>query len=142
MFGLIPSSINLLKGNRAAVLPIVRENIAREANMMTDEAYLYRPLADDFSRHRSVDHSEGEYVRGDVHTNTIEGFFSIFKRGMRGMYRHCGKKHLHCYLAGFDFRYSSRAVLDVSNVVRSDKVLMGMVGKKQTSGRADESAQH
>jgi transposase-like protein len=124
------------KVNRATVLPIVLENVAREASMMTDEAYWYRPLADDFANHQSVDHSAGEYVRGDVHTNTIEGFFSIFKRGMKGVYQHCGKKHLHRYLAEFDFRYSNRVALGLDDVVRTDKALMGVSGKRLTYARA------
>ena len=74
----------------------------------------------------------GEYVRGAVDTNTIEGFFSIFKRGMRSIYHHCGKGHLHHYMAEFDFRYSNRAALDVTDTMRADVALMGVVGKRLT----------
>ena len=76
-----------------------------------------------------------------VHTNTIEGFFSIFKRGMKGTYQHCGKQHLHRYLAEFDFRYSERARLGVSDSQRADKALKGISGKRLTYRRTDNSAQ-
>ena len=68
-----------------------------------------------FAGHETVKHSAGEYVRGDVHTNTIEGVFSIFKRGMKGIYQHCAEKHLHRYLAEFDFRYNNRVALGVND---------------------------
>ena len=88
------------------VYPILQANIAREANIMTDEAPMYRGLDKLFADHLSVNHGAGEYGRGSTHTNTIEGFFSIFKRGMRGIYQHCAHKHLHRYLAEFDFRFA------------------------------------
>ena len=69
----------------------------------------------EFARHDMVDHGDGEYVRGDVHTNSVEGYFSIFKRGMKGVYQHCKEKHLHRYLAEFDFRYSNRTALGVED---------------------------
>src|SRR5437660_1411710 len=74
------------------VTAIVRENIAREARLMTDESRLYISVGEEFASHETVKHSAGEYVRGDVHTNTIENYFSVFKRGMRGIYQHCGEK--------------------------------------------------
>jgi hypothetical protein len=80
-----------------------------------------------------VKHREDEYVRGDAHTNTAEGFFSIFKRGMTGVYQHCGEKHLHRYLAEFDFRYSNRIKLGVDdNVARTERAMKGVVGKRLT----------
>jgi transposase-like protein len=118
------------------VVAILRENIAKEAIVHTDEAYHYRGIAADFAGHDFVRHSADEYVRGDVHTNTIEGFFSIFKRGMKGVYQHCGKKHLHRYMAEFDFRYSNRVALGLDDVVRTDKALMGVSGKRLTYARA------
>ena len=117
---------------KKTVVAILRENVAKEATVHTDEAYHYRGIAADFSGHDYVRHSADEYVRGDVHTNTIEGFFSIFKRGMKGVYQHCGKKHLHRYMAEFDFRYSNRAALEISDVVRADKALLGVKGKRLT----------
>ena len=74
----------------------------------------------------------GEYVRGDVHTNTVEGYFSIFKRGMKGVYQHCSEKHLHRYLAEFDFRYNNRTALGVEDVERAVKALEGVAGKRLT----------
>jgi transposase-like protein len=117
------------------VVPILRTNIAREARVLTDGAGHYKPLALAFARHDSVDHKAGEYVsRTDpsIHTNTIEGFFSIFKRGMRGVYQHCGKEHLHRYLAEFDFRYSNRVALGVSDPERAVRLLLGVKGKRLT----------
>src|SRR2546423_1647264 len=79
-------------------------------------------------------HSAEEYVRyeGDrtVHTNTVEGYYSIFKRGMTGIYQHCSEKHLHRYLAEFDFRYSNRIRLGIDDTVRTAKALKGAAGKR------------
>lgn len=83
-------------------------------------------------QHESVDHSKGEYVRGDVHTNTLEGFFSIFKRGLVGVYQHMDKRHLGRYLAEFDFRQNTRAKLGIDDVQRADIALQGVKGKRLT----------
>jgi ISXO2-like transposase domain len=83
-------------------------------------------------RHESVNHSADEWVRGAAHTNTLEGFFSIFKRGMRGIYQHCGEQHLHRYLAEFDFRYNERGALKVTDAERATKAIKGVVGKRLT----------
>ena len=115
-----------------AVEPILRENIAKEARVFTDEAYHYRRLHAEFAEHQFVRHSAEEYVRDDVHTNTIEGYFSIFKRGMKGVYQHCAKRHLHRYLAEFDFRYSNRQAKGPSDTERADIALTGIVGKRLT----------
>jgi transposase-like protein len=126
------------------LIPILKENIAREARILTDGAAHFKILPLLFADHQSVDHGRNEYVRVSdrtVHTNTIEGFFSIFKRGMKGTYQHCGKQHLHRYLAEFDFRYSERAKLGVSDSQRADKALKGISGKRLTYRRADSSAQ-
>ncbi len=114
------------------VAPIVRENVAQEARLMTDEARHYKVVGREFADHQVVRHTIGEYGRGEAHTNTIEGFFSIFKRGMKGVYQHCGERHLHRYLAEFDFRYSNRVRLGVDDVERADRVLAGIVGKRLT----------
>jgi transposase-like protein len=98
----------------STLAPIVRDNLAREARLMTDENASYIKVGREFAAHGIVHHTQGEYVSkldGAVHTNTIEGFFSIFKRGMKGVYQHCGHNHLHRYLAEFDFRYSNRIAL-------------------------------
>jgi transposase-like protein len=121
---------------KAATLgPIIRENMAREARLMTDENASYKPIAKDFAAHGIVRHMHGEYVskaNPDLHTNTIEGFFSVFKRGMKGVYQHCAHNHLHRYLAEFDFRYNNRKALGVEDHQRAEKLLKGFVGKRLT----------
>ncbi len=117
------------------LLPILKANIASDARVMTDEAGQYKVLSEHFASHGIVKHMHGEYVRKDdstVHTNTIEGFFSIFKRGMKGVYQHCGHHHLNRYLAEFDFRYSNRVALGVSDKQRAERLLTGVVGKRLT----------
>lgn len=114
------------------IAPILSANIAKEARLSTDEASYYRTLGKDFADHLSVNHSAGEYVAGDAHTNTLEGYFSIFKRGMRGVYQHCAKPHLHRYAAEFEFRYNHRIANGADDKVRSDIALIGVVGKRLT----------
>jgi transposase-like protein len=118
------------------LIPIIRANVAHETAVMTDSASWYKNLNKDgrFVSHDAVDHAAEEYVRYDaervITTNTVEGYYSIFKRGMKGVYQHCGEKHLHRYLAEFDFRYSNRSALGVEDQVRSGKALKGIVGKR------------
>jgi transposase-like protein len=117
------------------LLPIIRANIAKESAMMTDSAPWYKNLKVEakVASHDTVNHTEGEYVRdGYIHTNTVEGFYSIFKRGMKGIYQHCAEKHLHRYLAEFDFRYSNRVRLGVDDVQRTERAIRGIVGKRLT----------
>jgi transposase-like protein len=114
------------------IQPIVLANLSLEARLMTDEATMYRKIGREFSEHSAVKHYENEYVRGDITTNTVEGCFSIFKRGMRGVYQHCAEKHLHRYLAEFEFRYSHRIALGVDDATRADRILSGIVGKRLT----------
>jgi len=114
------------------LLPIIRVNIQRETALMTDEWKSYRPLGSEFASHQVVNHLHKEYVRGDVSTNTVEGYFSIFKRGMKGVYQHCSEKHLHRYLAEFDFRYSHRVKVGYSDTERTAMALKGVVGKRLT----------
>jgi transposase-like protein len=118
--------------SRPDVERIIRQNVHRESRLMTDTAGYYRRGQLGTDQHEMVDHSIGEYVRGDVHTNTLEGFYSIFKRGMKGVYQHCGEKHLHRYVAEFDFRYSNRVGLGVDDVARATKALRGIAGKRLT----------
>jgi hypothetical protein len=91
------------------------------------------------SGHETVKHSAGEYVRGDVYTNTIEGYFSVFKRGMRGVYQHCKEKHLHRYLAEFDFRYNTRAKLGFNDLMRAEELASSIKGKRLTYRRPDQA---
>lgn len=117
--------------NSKTLIPIINNNVAKEAVIYTDEAAAYKSMYK-FHKHDFVSHGKGEYGRGKVHTNTIEGFFSIFKRGMKGVYQHCGKKHLHRYLAEYDYRYNYRMKNGFSDKERADIVLQGMVGKRLT----------
>jgi transposase-like protein len=116
----------------AKVAEIVRENVAKESRLHTDESYLYQRVGKEFDAHERVVHSKKEYVRGDVTTNTIESFFSVFKRGMRGIYQHCDEKHLHRCLAEFDFRYNARQSLGVTDQQRTSRAVMGGKGKRLT----------
>ncbi len=113
-----------------ALTPILNENIAKEARVMTDDAGYYAWLAESFAEHGIVAHSKGEYVRGEIHTNTLEGFFSIFKRGMKGVYQHCGKRHLHRYVAEFNFRYDNRSANGIEDAERARIALVGVKGKR------------
>ena len=102
---------------------------------MTDDAGQYKYLNEHFAEHGAVCHSTGEYVSladPSIHTNTVEGFFSIFKRGMKGVYQHCKKHHLHRYLAEFDFRYGKRIARGIDDTERAEKLLCGVVGKRLT----------
>jgi transposase-like protein len=108
------------------------ETVARDSHLNTDKARHYGVVGREFLSHQAVDHGRHEYVRGDAHTNTVEGVFSIFKRGMRGVYQHCSEKHLPRYLAEFDFRYSNRIKLGIDDKARADNALMGVVGKRLT----------
>ncbi len=117
------------------LLPILQQNIAKEARVMTDEAGQYVHLKHHFAEHGVVQHGQDEYVSSDdpsIHTNTIEGYFSIFKRGMKGVYQHCGKQHLHRYLAEFDFRYNNRIALGVDDATRAHRAMTGVAGKRLT----------
>ena len=112
------------------VLPIILANVAKEAICLTDEALIYNKLTSFGYDHGSVNHRADEWVRGLVHTNTIEGFFGIFKRGMRGVYQHCQERHLHRYLAEFDFRYSNRLANGIDDPQRSVLAMRGITGKR------------
>jgi transposase-like protein len=116
--------------------PIVRRNVSKETSMVTDESQVYPDVTFGYVNHSTVNHSAKEYVRGDVYTNTVEGYFSIFKRGMKGVYQHCGEKHLHRYLAEFDFRYNNRTSLKVTDIQRTSKALAGIEGKRLTYRRS------
>jgi transposase-like protein len=114
----------------AQIAPILRRNASRKSRLMTDEAAQYVEVGKEFASHESVKHKDEEWVRGLAHTNTVEGFYSIFKRGMKGIYQHCSEKHLHRYLAEFDFRYTNRVRLGVDDVARRDIALRGIKGKR------------
>lgn len=109
---------------------IMWKNLSHEARLMTDEAGHYANLGSRYADHQVVHHGAEEYVRGEAHTNTAEGFFSVFKRGMKGTYQHCREKHLHRYMAEFDFRYNHRVKLGVNDIGRTTVALFGAKGKR------------
>jgi transposase-like protein len=114
------------------VVNIVRDNVARESRLHTDESRLYSAVGKEFAEHETVKHSDYEYVRGDVTTNTVESYLSVFKRGMRGIYQHCGEKHLHRYLAEYDFRYNHRSALGIEDGERAALAIKSADGKRLT----------
>ncbi|MGA2892686.1 MAG: IS1595 family transposase [Xanthobacteraceae bacterium] len=122
------------------IAPIVRTNIVRESTLSTDEGRHYRKVGKEFEEHLRVEHGDEQYVDGVAHVNSAEGFFSIFKRGMKGIYQHCSEKHLHRYLAEFDFRYSNRVRLGVDDQDRAARALKGIAGKRLTYRRTNETA--
>jgi transposase-like protein len=123
----------------ADLLPIIKAHVLPGTSVMTDEAGQYAHLAKHFAEHGFTRHGAGEYVRGHIHTNTVEGFYSVFKRGMKGVYQHCGEKHLHRYVTEFDFRYNNRIRLGVDDAQRTNAALMGAVGKRLTYRKPDAS---
>jgi transposase-like protein len=125
---------------RDEVAQIVRANVVKEAKLTTDESRLYSAVGKEYASHDFTTHGRGEYVRGDVTTNTVEGFFSIFKRGMRGVYQHCNEKHLHRYCAEFSFRYTHRVATGFDDRQRAVEGLKGIVGKRLTYRRLDQWA--
>ena len=121
------------KANMENMLPIVIANIERETYIMTDESTAYpKMIRNHFLGHGRVNHGAGEYGRGRVYTNTIEGYFSIFKRDFKGIYQHCAEKHLHRYMAEYDFRYTNREANGFNDGQRSVEALKGIVGKRIT----------
>ena len=140
------------------VAPIVRANVSKEAHLMTDQAKIYVKLGAEFAKHDTVNHQEDQYVRywnevtdkigpdgkpvvetTVITTNTIESYFSVFKRGMLGVYQHCSEKHLHRYLAEFDFRHNNRIALGVDDTARADQLAKGIVGKRLTYRRPNRA---
>jgi len=131
-------SFHIDEATKENIVPIVRANLDRESHLMTDEARRYEAIGGEFASHGVVDHSRKEYGYTDretgakVNTNTVEGYYSIFKRGMKGVYQHCSEKHLHRYLAEFDFRYNNRVRLGINDPARTENALRGIVGKRLT----------
>jgi transposase-like protein len=133
-------SFHIDRADTESVARIVRANVKKETRHYTDTATWYKNNAMKLDGgHDSVNHTADEYVRGDVHTNTIENFFSVFKRGMKGVYQHCSEKHLHRYLAEFDHRYNNREAKGVDDMGRTVTALKGAKGKRLTYRRTHES---
>src|SRR5208282_2977763 len=123
---------------------IMARNISRKSHLMSDEHPIYTYVGHNFTSHGTIAHARKEYVRGPVHTNTIEGFFSILKRGMYGVYQHVSEPHLKRYLSEFDFRYNNRIKLGVDDSERTERALKGVKGKRltyQTTRRERPQAQ-
>ena len=132
-------SFHVAVGTKKVITDIVTANVARESRLHTDESLLYGDMRQHVASHETVIHSRREYARGDVTTNSVEGFFGIFKRGMRGTYQHCKEKHLHRYLAEFDFRYNNRIALGVNDEARTAKAIKGAADKRLTYRRTNET---
>jgi len=120
--------------------PILVQQISRASTLMTDDAGQYRHMGEEFERHETVNHGADEYVRGDAHTNTVEGYFSVLKRGLIGTYHHFSPQHTKRYLGEFDFRYNERMALGVNDDLRADRALIGARGKRLTYRRTNETA--
>ena len=120
--------------------PILVQQIDRASTLMTDEGGQYATFGKEFADHQSVNHGIGEYVRGPFHSNTVENYFSILKRGITGVYHHVSEAHLKRYLTEFDFRYSERSALGVSDAERAEKAIKGASGKRLTYRRTGEAA--
>jgi len=121
--------------NASTVRHILVANADRKSRLNTDEAMYYRRVGMEFQSHEMVNHARMEYARGETTTNTIEGFFSIFKRGMKGVYQHCSEKHLQRYLTEFDFRYNTR---DLDDFTRSAQAIKASEGKRLTYRRTSQ----
>ena len=121
------------RATKETVREILIRNVAKETDLVTDESRLYTQVGKEFNSHKRSHHSKGTYVKKDgTHSNTVENYFSIFKRGMKGIYQHCGERHLQRYLTEFDFRYSNRSATDAE---RNVLALRGIEGKRLTYRR-------
>ncbi len=107
-------------------------NISLESRLMTDESNIYTYVRHNFASYGTINHTDRVYVRGDIHTNTVEGYFSILKRGIYGVYQHVSEAHLNRYLSEFDFRYNTRIALGFDDTARADRALKGAKGKRLT----------
>lgn len=124
--------------NTKTLRPILTEQIHAGTHLVTDEALQYRPIGPAFAQHSSVNHSMGEYVRGDAHSNSVESYFAILKRGIFGTFHHVSAQHLKRYVGEFDFRYNERIALGVTDAERFSKSVPGIVGKRLTYRRTRE----
>jgi transposase-like protein len=125
-------SYHVTEVTAATLRPILESGIDKASHFRTDESGVYWKVGEEFASHKTVIHSQDEYVRGDAHTNTTEGYFSILKRGIYGIYQHVSEEHLHRYLAEFDFRHNNRIALGIDDTERADQALRGVVGKRLT----------
>jgi transposase-like protein len=132
------SSFHLANIDGDNLKPILMANIAKDSHLMTDGAMLYRPIGKEFARHEHTNHHEKQYakpskVKGvSAHSNTVESYFAILKRGIVGTYHHVSEEHLQRYVDEFDFRFSNRKSLGVDDLTRAERLLKGVVGKRLT----------
>jgi transposase-like protein len=132
-------SMHVANVNAKTLRPIIVKHVSRQSALMADDAGQYRIIGPEFAKFETVNHGADEYVRGDAHTNTIEGFFSIMKRGIIGTYHHVSEAHLHRYLAEFDFRYNTRTAKGVNDAQRTTAIMEGIEGKRLTYRRIGEA---
>lgn len=125
-------SIHVPDVTAATLKEHLQKHVARDTRLVTDNAGQYRKAKSAFQSHETVNHLHGEYARGDVHTNTVEGYFSIMKRGIFGVFQHVSSQHLQRYATEFDFRYNNRAALGVDDVQRTANALRGIAGRRLT----------
>jgi transposase-like protein len=123
-------TFHIHRATAAEVRDVLVRTVSRKSDLHTDESPIYTALGKEFSAHKTVNHSRGEYAKGKVHTNTVENVWSVFKRGMKGIYQHCGEAHLHRYLAEFDFRYNRRSKLGISDTQRAMDAIKGAAGRR------------
>ncbi len=138
-------SVVMSELNAETIGAALRENLAKEARLYTDEARHYMPPGKEYAEHRSVAHARGEFYSKDdptIHTQTVENYYSVFKRGMRGTYQHCARRHLHRYCAEFDFRYSNRVKVGVDDAERFARIVRSVTGKRLTYKAADREARN
>ncbi|MGQ0429136.1 MAG: IS1595 family transposase [Gammaproteobacteria bacterium] len=126
--------------NVHTVKEILKGQVAESARLMTDSAGIYKKVGKQFASHETVNHLAGEYARGDVTTNTVEGYFGILQRGLRGIYQHVSPAHLHRYVNEFSFRYNNRSSLGVEDAERAARLLVSIAGKRLTYRRSDATA--
>ena len=144
IFGLVErggrvKTFHIHRATAQEVRDIMVRTVSRKSDLHTDESPIYKTLGKEFAAHKTVNHSKNEYVKGHIHTNTVENVWSVFKRGMKGIYQHCGEAHLHRYLAEFDFRYNRRAKLGISDTQRAMDAIKGAAGRRlmySQSGKA------
>ena len=133
-------SFHVTSVNGRTLRPIIVKNVRAASTLMTDDAGQYRPIGREFADHQTVNHGIEEYVRGEWHSNTVEGYFAILKRGVIGTFHSVSEAHLHRYLAEFDFRYNTRVALGVNDTMRTDKAIQGAEGKRLTYRRTRGAA--
>ena len=130
-------SFHIEKANTANVMEVIRANVAPDARVMTDEAKYYNTVGGEFAEHGTVNHAAGQYVDGDAHVNGLENFYSVFKRGMKGVYQHCSERHLNRYVDEFGFRHNNRIGRGIDDEQRASNILQGVKGKRLTYRTTD-----